>query len=108
MHPLGKLTSFDQLVLEATRAIPPGRVASYQWLAKQLGRGSARAVGRSLRKNPYAPEVPCHRIICSNGTLGGYFGATGGALAERKRGLLAAEGVHFSAAGRLLDPGRMM
>ena len=67
--------------------IPYGEVRTYQWIADQLGRPkSARSVGNATGANPVSILIPCHRVIGSNGRLGGY----GGGI-ERKRGLLALE-----------------
>ncbi len=78
--------------------IPRGRVSTYALLAKAIGHpGAARAVGNALNKNPHAPRVPCHRIVCSDGRLGGY--ASG---AERKIELLRKEGVEVED-GRIVD-----
>jgi alkylated DNA nucleotide flippase Atl1 len=58
---------------------------------------------QALRRNPYAPTVPCHRVIAASLELGGFSGSWGAACAnvKKKRGLLAQEGVHFDEAGRL-------
>ena len=70
-----KLTLFEKAVYGAVMNIPLGEMRSYQWVARQIGRfKSARAVGNALNKNPYAPYIPCHRVIASDGTLGGYRG----------------------------------
>ncbi|MBU4201021.1 MAG: MGMT family protein [Verrucomicrobia bacterium] len=99
-------TSFQQLVYAATRTIPRGRVATYKLLADHIGCRSCRAVGQALKRNPDAPRVPCHRVIASDGTLGGFQGRCAGAALRRKTYLLAAEGVRFSH-GRLADPRRL-
>jgi len=79
---------FEAAVYTVTKQIPKGQTRSYRWVAEQLGdAGLARAVGNALNRNPYAPRVPCHRVIKSDGTLGGY--AKGLA---KKRALLAREG----------------
>ena len=52
---------------------------------------SAQAVGQALRRNPFAPDVPCHRVVAADGSLGGYNGAREGAELERKRQLLENE-----------------
>lgn len=71
-HPL---TAFQWEVLAAALQIPFGETRSYQWIAKQIGRPKAvRAVGQALKRNPYAPMIPCHRVVRSDGKLGGYSG----------------------------------
>ena len=81
-------TLFEEAVYAIVRRIPSGEVRSYRWVAEQLGNpGLARAVGNALHRNPYAPRVPCHRVVKSDGSLGGY--ARGVA---RKRSLLHQEG----------------
>ena len=84
---LGDATVFQRSVWEATRQIPYGETRSYGWIAKQIGKpGAARAVGHALGKNPLPIIIPCHRVISSDGTLGGFSGG----LAMKKR-LLALE-----------------
>lgn len=103
----GKITAFQGQVYEAILRIPAGRVSSYRLVAQRIGCGSAQAVGQALRVNPLAPRVPCHRVIKSDLTLGGFKGEAGGhAVAEKKR-LLESEGVLFSA-GQLVDKNRLM
>jgi len=81
---------FNQRVLELARRIPPGRFLTYGEMAAQLGEpGAARAVGQALGHNPFAPIVPCHRILAANGKTGG-FSANGGA--QTKMRMLEAEG----------------
>lgn len=66
------MTIFQQKVLEVVRRIPKGRVLTYQQVARKAGRPKAyRAVGNILNKN-YHPQIPCHRVICSDGEIGGY------------------------------------
>ena len=98
-------TKFQQLVYAAARTIPRGRVTTYRLLAAHIGCASCRAVGQALKRNPYAPQVPCHRVIASDGTPGGFQGRRSGAALRRKIRLLAAEGVRFRQ-GRLADPDR--
>ena len=100
-------TAFEQRVYDALCAVPAGRVTSYAALARRVGCGSARAVGQALRRNPFAPEVPCHRVIGAGGGLGGFSGAAAGPALAAKRRLLAAEGVAVDARGRLREPWRM-
>jgi len=75
--------------------IPPGRVSTYGALALHIGCASPRAVGQALRRNPFAPEVPCHRVIASDLTPGGFAGQRHGLELDRKLAILAAEGVAF-------------
>ncbi|MFB3919709.1 MAG: methylated-DNA--[protein]-cysteine S-methyltransferase [Candidatus Velamenicoccus archaeovorus] len=70
-----KLTPFQKAVYAATMEIPLGETRSYAWIARRIGSPkSSRAVGNALNKNPYAPFVPCHRVISSDGSLGGFRG----------------------------------
>lgn len=70
-----RLTAFEKAVYQAVMDIPLGATRSYAWVARKTRRpGSVRAVGNALRKNPYAPFVPCHRVIASDGSLGGFRG----------------------------------
>ena len=64
--------SFAEKVYAVTKQIPKGKVASYRDIAHQLQCKAYRAVGSALNKNPRAPIVPCHRVINSNGDLGGF------------------------------------
>jgi methylated-DNA-[protein]-cysteine S-methyltransferase len=88
-------TAFETRVYAVVRRIPEGMVATYGAVAEACGCGSARAVGRALAGNPFAPEVPCHRVVRSDGTLGGFFGKTRGDSLEAKRRLLEGEGIGF-------------
>ena len=65
---------FDQKVLELTKKIPKGRVTTYKAIANKLGTKAYRAVGNALKKNPYSPKAPCHRVVNSDGNVGGYKG----------------------------------
>ena len=65
--------------------VPAGATITYGELARRIGCRSAQAVGQALKRNPFAPEVPCHRVIAANGSLGGYFGEREGDMIERKR-----------------------
>ena len=96
---------FASRVYAACRRIPAGRVASYGSLARAIGCGSARAVGQALARNPFAPEVPCHRVIATDGTPGGFNGGRDSGELARKLGLLKAEGVEFDREGKLADEG---
>ena len=69
------MTSFQSQCYEVLKKVPPGNVISYGGLAEMIGRPNAhRAVGSAMNKNPFAPIVPCHRVVKSNGELGGFAG----------------------------------
>ena len=73
--------------------IPKGKVKTYKQVALGINRPrSARAVANACGKNPYAPKVPCHRVIRSDGSLGGYSGSGG---IKTKKSLLKKEGFSF-------------
>jgi methylated-DNA-[protein]-cysteine S-methyltransferase len=82
-----KITEFERKVYEVVKEIPRGEVRTYGWVARQIGKPkAARAVGNALHKNPFAPKVPCHRVVAKNG-LGGFAGGL-----NKKRQLLKKEG----------------
>ena len=86
-----KGTPFQISVWEALKAIPRGETRTYREIAQQIGRpNSVRAVANAIGKNPYAPEIPCHRVVRTDGSLGGYSGPGG---IETKIRLLREEGV---------------
>lgn len=87
---MSRLTAFHQRVYARTRAIPPGQVMTYGDPAAELGsKGLARAIGRAMGANPFAPVVPCHRMLAAGGQPGG-FSASGGAITKWR--LLELEG----------------
>lgn len=82
------MKKFTDTVLSVVRRIPKGKTLSYAEVARRAGSPKAtRAVGTIMRKN-YDPSVPCHRVICANGSVGGYNRGL-----EQKRRLLESEGV---------------
>ena len=84
-------TDFQIKVWKAIAKIPKGKVKTYKELAKSIYMPkAARAVANACGKNPYPIKIPCHRVIRSDGTLGGYSGK-GGIM--KKRNLLKDEGV---------------
>jgi len=87
--PSGRGTPFQRRVWILCSAIPRGQVRTYGWMAEKL-HSSPRAVGQALKANPYAPRVPCHRVVAAGGKLGGYAGKMNSA---KKRRLLVREGV---------------
>ncbi|MBU0714011.1 MAG: MGMT family protein [Verrucomicrobia bacterium] len=99
-------TPFQKRVYAALEQVPRGQVTTYKQLAECLGCCSCRAVGQALKHNPYAPKVPCHRVIASDLTPGGFMGRCRGTALRRKLDLLAKEGVRFHA-GKLAEPSRI-
>ena len=97
-HDHRHLTPFTRAVLDACRAIRPGRTASYGDLAAAAGSpGAARAVGQAMHRNPTPILVPCHRVLAAGGTIGGF---TPGL--DLKRRLFAHEGIVEKGARALL------
>lgn len=84
--------SFTEKAWAVCARIPEGKVTTYGSIAKRLGKPhGARAVGQAMNRNPYAPAVPCHRVVGADGKLTGYAGG----LAKKKR-ILQAEGVKIT------------
>jgi len=84
---LSGATPFQRKVWEITRLIPYGKTRSYLWVAEQIKQpGAAQAVGQALGKNPLPIIIPCHRVVASDGKLGGYSGGV-----EMKQHLLYLE-----------------
>ncbi|MCX6762053.1 MAG: MGMT family protein [Candidatus Moranbacteria bacterium] len=90
--------AFSDLVYAKTKLVPRGRVTTYGQIAKAIGKSKAsRAVGNALNCNPYVPVVPCHRVVKSNGEIGGFVYGT-----RAKAGLLAKEEVKVKD-GKVVD-----
>jgi len=86
-----KGTKFQLKVWKYLKTIPKGKVKTYSQVAKAINMPKAvRAVANAIGKNPLAPQIPCHRVIRSDGSLGGYSGKGG---IKTKRLLLKKEGV---------------
>jgi len=66
------VTAFETKVYELCKQIPKGKVSTYGSMAKALGCGAPRSVGQALRRNPFAPTVPCHRVVAADRRLGGF------------------------------------
>ena len=80
------LTPFRQKVYNIVRRIPKGKTMTYGQVAAAIGQPrAARAVGNALNKNPFAPMVPCHRVIRSDGSVGGFAGGSQKKLQLLKR-----------------------
>lgn len=92
--------AFQRHVLTFCADIPRGKITTYGSIAHRLGcAGGGRAVGQALAANPFPLVIPCHRVIRSDGTLGGF----GGGEAMKRR-LLKAEGIHLDEQGRVSHP----
>lgn len=92
---------FDLRVYALARSIPPGQTLTYGELAARLGDpGLARAVGQSLGRNPFAPVVPCHRVLAAGGRIGGFSAEGGAALKQR---MLLAERARIGSEPSLFD-----
>ena len=88
-----KGTDFQILVWKEILKIPYGETRTYKEIAQAIGRpNSSRAVANACGKNPYAPDIPCHRVIRSDGKLGGYSGVGGVKMKEK---LLKIENIRF-------------
>ena len=86
-----KGTEFQLKVWNYLKKIPKGKVKTYADVAKAIGKPLAvRAVANAIGKNPYPQKIPCHRVIRSDGSLGGYSGKGG---IKQKRDLLRSENV---------------
>jgi O-6-methylguanine DNA methyltransferase len=83
-------TDFEKRVWEALKLIPKGKVTTYKEIANFLNTKGIRAVANAVAKNPYAPKIPCHRVVKSNAQIGGY-SAKGGV--EEKIKILKKEGI---------------
>lgn len=100
---LQRVPDFHRRVYELARAIPPGQTRTYGELARELGDpAAARAVGQALGQNPFAPVVPCHRILAAGGASGG-FSAPGGTRTKLR--LLELERARFGSQPGLFDEG---
>ncbi|ROW10737.1 hypothetical protein VPNG_05084 [Cytospora leucostoma] len=98
-------TPFQKRVLGLLCQVPKGQVTTYALMSKHLN-SSPRAIGNAMRRNPFAPEVPCHRCVATGGKLGGFGGQWPkngeGVTLDEKRSLLRKEGVKFDGHGRIV------
>jgi methylated-DNA-[protein]-cysteine S-methyltransferase len=83
-------TKFQNKVYELCKKVPKGKVTTYKAIAQKMRTKAYRAVGQALNRNPYAPKVPCHRVVSSKGHLHGF---ASGLKAKAK--LLKKEGVEI-------------
>ena len=82
------MKTFNERCYDVLRQVPKGKVTTYKALAQAMKTKAYRAVGNAMNKNPHAPEVPCHRVVQSNGGIGGFAGGT-----RKKIQMLKKEGV---------------
>lgn len=84
------MEKFSEKCYALLKKVPNGKVTTYKAIAKKLGTKAYRAVGSAMNKNPYAPEVPCHRVVNSSGFVGGFAHGT-----KKKIEMLQKEGVEI-------------
>ncbi|EEU42256.1 hypothetical protein LRP88_03330 [Fusarium phalaenopsidis] len=98
-------TAFEKQVWTLLCQIPKGSFSTYGLMAAHMG-SSPRAVGNALRRNPFAPGVPCHRVVATGGALGGFKGKWPkdgeGITIDEKKKLLRSEGVRFDGKGKVI------
>lgn len=98
-------TAFEKQVWTLLCQIPKGSFSTYGLMAAHMG-SSPRAVGNALRRNPFAPGVPCHRVVATGGALGGFKGKWPkdgeGITIDEKKKLLRSEGVKFDGKGKVV------
>jgi methylated-DNA-[protein]-cysteine S-methyltransferase len=87
------VTPFQARVYEALLQVDQGHVTTYKNLGAAIGCRSSQAIGQALRRNPFAPTIPCHRVVKTDLTLGGFGGSWDRSTDKRK--LLESEGVQF-------------
>jgi len=87
---------FADRAYDLLRKVPRGRVTTYKEIAHAMGSRSYRGVGQAMRKNPHAPEVPCHRVVSASGRIGGFQGHASGAAVQKKINMLKEEGIEFN------------
>jgi O-6-methylguanine DNA methyltransferase len=94
--------NFEERVWKLMESIPKGKVTTYGLIAKKLNTKAYRAVGNACRRNPYAPRVPCHRVVRSDGSIGGFGGKTSGKSVQNKIQMLRREGIEIKE-GKITD-----
>lgn len=92
-HFMIKELTFTEKVYIVLMRVPKGFVTSYRDLAHAIGSRNYRAIGQALKRNPYAPAVPCHRVVSVDGSIGGFMGETSGVAIQKKIAVLAEEKV---------------
>ena len=82
--------SFSEKCYFLLKKVPEGKITTYKEFARSLKTKAYRAVGNAMNRNPYAPEVPCHRVVKSNGEIGGFASGT-----KKKIEILKKEGIEI-------------
>ena len=85
------ITEFQRKVYLELLNVPRGETVSYGELARRIGCRSPQAVGQALKRNPFAPAVPCHRVVAGDGSIGGFHGQREGTMIDKKIALLEEE-----------------
>lgn len=85
------ITPFQRKVYLELLNVPFGETITYGELARRIGCRSAQAVGQALKRNTFAPEIPCHRVVASDGSSGGFHGQRQGEMIELELSLLEEE-----------------
>ena len=88
------MTNFRQRVYEIVKNIPKGKTMTYKQIGEKINSKAYRAIGQALKNNPDPQNIPCHRVIKSNGEIGGYFGHTDDDLSKKKEAK-----IHFDVLG---------
>jgi len=94
-------TEFQLRLYEKLKEVPKGNITTYRELAHSIGTRAYRAVGVAMRENPFS-KVPCHRVVSSDGRIGGFRGRTTGEAIADKIAMLAKEGILVKE-GRVVD-----
>jgi methylated-DNA-[protein]-cysteine S-methyltransferase len=92
-----EVSPFAARCYEALTSVPKGKVTTYQLIAKALGSKAVRAVGSAMARNPFAPRIPCHRVVRTDGSIGQYAGGH-----RKKVRMLTQEGIRI-VGGRVQD-----
>ena len=89
--------NFDEKIYSLLKKVPKGKITTYKILAEALETKAYRAVGQAMRHNPFAPEVPCHRVVSSDGKIGGFSGTmdTESREIKKKIKMLKSEGINI-------------
>ena len=97
----------EEQVFLNLKKIPKGKITTYKELAHGVGIKAYRLIGKILQKNPSSylvkGNIPCHRVVKSDGTIGGFFGETKGNMINMKKDLLEKEGIRFGGKNKIID-----